>query len=729
VDRARRFREPGHIPDRAFLKISILDEGGGFGRRPAGEIMRAILRRFGPAARLIAAFVALAAALFALTLGDVRGIRENGSNVQVAGKLRLDAQRTLRWLAEAGAADPAAAAAARVELARHAASVAQLIEVLAEGGEAQIAPGNVVRVRVEALTPQTRDAARGLREAWAPIAAALAPVAGGGADAEALRAAARAVAGAEQRFNGMTSALLGAIGADSLAMANRLRLVGGAGALAAVGFFLLLVWLYSRELRRVQAAQRETDEILAAVPAGLFLLDREGRIGANHSARLGALLQQSSLGGRDFFALLAPMVAPKTVQTARDFVELLFGDRVHEELVAQLNPLDQVEVLLPGESGRMENRFLGFGFRRVRHAGRTEALMVTITDVSDRVRLARELDVAAGERDAQLERLLDLLATLLRLEPGSVQDRLARWQALVEDANGALKRSARGNVGLRETVNAVFRPIHTLKSEAAALQLGMVAQRAAAVEKELADLRTRPELAGSDFLPVTVRLDELYAQFDAIRRVLGRLPAAPRAAAAVLPPVAEGDRFALLDRVCQQVAAELGKQAILRREGLDDATVPAALREPVLEIATQLLRNALAHGIEPPSARVQRHKAPRGTVRMAFERAGDGWDLVVHDDGAGIDFEAVRRRAVESGRRGADEAATMDARALAALLFEPGFSTASAGEAAGRGVGLDLVRHAAARAGGRVSLSTMPGRHALFRVHFPDASASSVRAA
>jgi signal transduction histidine kinase len=703
--------------------------------------MRAFLRWFGPPARLIAAFIAFAAAMFALTLDDVRAIRENGSIVQVGGKLRLDAQRTLRWLAEAGTADTGAQAAARAELARHAASVAQLIEVLVDGGEAAIAPGNTVRVRAEALSAATRDAARGLREAWAPIDAALAPLLAEGAavDAAALRAAARTVAGAEQRFNGMTSALLGAIGADSLARANRLRWVGGAGALVALGFFLLLVWLYSRELGRVRAAKRETDEILAVVPAGLFLLDRAGRIGANHSARLGTLFQQPQLAGRDFFALLGDMVAPKTVQTARDFIEVLFGDHVHEQLVAELNPLDQVEVLLPSDSGRMENRFLGFGFRRVRHGGRIDALMVTVTDVTDRVRLARELDVAAAERDAQLERLLDLLATLLRLDPGGVQDRLARWQALVEDANGALKRSARGNVGLRETVNAVFRPIHTLRSEAAAMSLGMVAQRAAAVEKELAELRTRPELAGSDFLPVTVRLDELYAQFDAIRRVIGRLPVPQRHAttapdpergANALPTVIDGDAFSLLDRLCQQVAGELGKQAILRREGLDADRVPPALREPVLQIATQLLRNALAHGIEPAALRVQRHKPPRGVVRMAFERAGDGWDLVVQDDGAGIDFEAVRRRAVETGRRSAAEAAAMDARALAGLLFEPGFSTAAAGEVAGRGVGLDLVRHVAAAAGGRVSLSTVPGRHAMFRVHFAASAApAAVRAA
>jgi hypothetical protein len=75
--------------------------------------MRAVLRWFGPPARLIAAFIAFAAARFALTLDDVRAIRENGSIVQVGGKLRLDARRTLRRRAEAGTADTGAQAASR----------------------------------------------------------------------------------------------------------------------------------------------------------------------------------------------------------------------------------------------------------------------------------------------------------------------------------------------------------------------------------------------------------------------------------------------------------------------------------------------------------------------------------------------------------------------------------------------------------------------------------------
>lgn len=697
--------------------------------------MRPFGRLFGPAARLLLAFIALTAGLVALTSSDVRGIRTNGSVVQVAGKLRLDAQRSLRWLAELSAANPLPQA--RAELGRHAASVRDLLDALDRGGRARIAPGNEIEVRPEAFDADARHAIAELKGAWRPIATAIEPV----LRADELRdphPLAADVAALEPRFNAATSALLTAIGNDSLARANRLRAVGGAGALVAIGFFLLLIWLYSRQLRRVEAAKQRTDDILAVVPAGLFLLGRDGRIAPGHSARLGQLLRARDLAGRDFFEVLGAMVEARVVETARDFVEVLFGERVHEDLVGQLNPLDEVEIQLPNDSGRVETRFLGFGFRRVRGSGGVAQLMVTVTDVSDRVHLARALDAASSGNDDALERMLDLLSGVLRQDPAQVRTLLGRWRALVSEANDALKRAARGAGDLHVTVNEVFRPIHSLKSESSALAVGTVAQRAAAVEHALADLRTRPQLQGGDFMAVTVQLDELLAQFGQLDRVIERLaPSRPEAgrtaegAAGQLP--AAGTRsahvVALLERIAQTVAAELGKHVRIEVDGLDEPRLPAGLRDAVCECATQLVRNAVAHGIEAPATRHARGKNAAGRIRVSLAEGGDDWVLSVADDGGGIDFDAVRRRAVATGRLDAETAARLGPRELAGLLFEPGFSTASLGEAAGRGVGLDLVRTLAQRHGGRVALATADARYTRFTLRFPRARASEARAA
>jgi signal transduction histidine kinase len=695
--------------------------------------MRPLGRLIGPSARLLIAFIILAAGLVALTSSDVTAIRTNGSVVQVAGKLRLDAQRTFRWLAEVSAANPAPQA--RAELARNAASVRELLTALDRGGSVTIAPGNVIEVRSDAFNDDARRAIAELETAWRPIATAIAPLAEDGNTGD-LRALAADVAALEPRFNAATSAVLGAIGNDSLARANRLRNVGGAGALTAIGFFLLLIWLYSRQIRRVEAAKQQTDDILAVVPAGLFLLDRDGRIGAQHSARLSQLLQARELGGRNFFDVLGGMVGTKVVATARDFVEILFGERVHEDLVGQLNPLDEVEVMLPNENGRMETRFLGFGFRRVRGASGIAQLMVTVSDVTDRVRLARALDEASSGNDNALERMLDLLVGVLRQDPGQVRAQLARWRALVSDANNALKRAAKGGVDLHATVNEVFRPIHSLKSESAALALGTVAQRAAAVEHELADLRTRPQLVGNDFMAVAVRLDELLAQFDQLGRVIERLQvAAPTPVAAIARDAAvptatrTHDEVALLERIALQVAAELGKRVRLEVDGVADAVLSPSLREAVHECSVQLVRNAIAHGIEDVAVRQARGKAAVGRIEIRLADTGEAHVLSVTDDGGGIDFDEVRRRAVAAGRYTAEAAAALGQRELAGLLFEPGFSTGSHGEAAGRGVGLDLVRTIAQRHGGRVALATADARYTRFTLTFPRNKASEARAA
>jgi chemotaxis protein histidine kinase CheA len=392
--------------------------------------------------------------------------------------------------------------------------------------------------------------------------------------------------------------------------------------------------------------------------------------------------------------------------------------------------------MLPNENGRLETRFLGFGFRRVRGATGIAQLMVTVSDVTDRVRLARALDEASSGNDNALERMLDLLVGVLRQDPGQVRAQLARWRALVSDANNALKRAAKGGVDLHATVNEVFRPIHSLKSESAALALGTVAQRAAAVEHELADLRTRPQLVGNDFMAVAVRLDELLAQFDQLGRVIERLQvAAPAPVAAVAREAAapaatrSSDDVALLERIALQVAAELGKRVRLDVDGIAGAALAPGLHDAVHECSVQLVRNAIAHGIEDVALRQARGKGPVGRIEIRLTDTGDAHVLSVTDDGGGIDFNEVRRRAVAAGRYSAEAAAALGQRELAGLLFEPGFSTGSHGEAAGRGVGLDLVRTIAQRQGGRVALATADARYTRFTLTFPRSKASEARAA
>jgi chemosensory pili system protein ChpA (sensor histidine kinase/response regulator) len=131
-----------------------------------------------------------------------------------------------------------------------------------------------------------------------------------------------------------------------------------------------------------------------------------------------------------------------------------------------------------------------------------------------------------------------------------------------------------------------------------------------------------------------------------------------------------------------------------------------------------LLRNSVAHGIEAPAERVARGKDAAGQITVTVAQSGNEVAVEFADDGAGLDFERIRRRGIERGL--IDAEATPTEPELAALIFAPGFSTAeTVTEIAGRGVGLDVVRAEVAAMGGRVETTAEPGRGTRFRLLLP----------
>jgi chemosensory pili system protein ChpA (sensor histidine kinase/response regulator) len=175
-----------------------------------------------------------------------------------------------------------------------------------------------------------------------------------------------------------------------------------------------------------------------------------------------------------------------------------------------------------------------------------------------------------------------------------------------------------------------------------------------------------------------------------------------------------GDR---LYRVVRQAAKELDKRVVLDLKG-----VASELDRGVLERMAgpieHLLRNAVAHGIEPRAERLAAGKSDTGEITLEVRQEGNEVVLAFADDGAGLNYSRIRARAVERGLISPD--AHPGERELGDMIFMPGFSTATEVTAiAGRGVGMDVVRAEVAAMGGRIDLESMPGRGTRFSVHLP----------
>ncbi len=175
--------------------------------------------------------------------------------------------------------------------------------------------------------------------------------------------------------------------------------------------------------------------------------------------------------------------------------------------------------------------------------------------------------------------------------------------------------------------------------------------------------------------------------------------------------------FQRMSRIVREAAEATGKQARLVTVGEAtevDKTVIERLADPL----THMIRNAVDHGLESPSARRECGKEAEGTIRLQAAHRSGSVIIMVRDDGAGLNRARIREKAVGKGLIPA-EAELTDAE-IDNLLFLPGFSTADkVSNLSGRGVGLDVVKNAVAALGGRVAISSVPGEGTEFTISLP----------
>ncbi|MDR1709012.1 MAG: Hpt domain-containing protein [Candidatus Accumulibacter sp.] len=172
-----------------------------------------------------------------------------------------------------------------------------------------------------------------------------------------------------------------------------------------------------------------------------------------------------------------------------------------------------------------------------------------------------------------------------------------------------------------------------------------------------------------------------------------------------------------LYRVVRRASKDLDKRANLEIKG-GQVELDRGVLDKIAAPLEHMLRNAVAHGLEPRAQRLARGKPEIGEIALSLRQEGNEIVLVLADDGAGLNYARIRERAAAAGLIGADEAA--DEARLAQFIFAPGFSTAGElSQVAGRGIGMDVVKTEIASLGGRVEVESTPGRGTEFRLILP----------
>ncbi|KGF68503.1 chemotaxis protein CheA [Hoeflea sp. BAL378] len=175
--------------------------------------------------------------------------------------------------------------------------------------------------------------------------------------------------------------------------------------------------------------------------------------------------------------------------------------------------------------------------------------------------------------------------------------------------------------------------------------------------------------------------------------------------------------FQRMGRIVREIADMTGKNVRLVTEGENtevDKTVIDKLAEPL----THMIRNAVDHGLETPEKRAALGKNPEGILRLTAKHRSGRIVIEIADDGAGINRERVRSKAIENGLIAADS--NLSDEEIDNLIFHPGFSTAEKlSDISGRGVGMDVVKRSIQQLGGRISITSKPGKGSIFTMSLP----------
>lgn len=507
---------------------------------------------------------------------------------------------------------------------------------------------------------------------------------------------------------------------------------------------------YEREKQELLAASRRlADAILKSTEHGIFLIDSQGRLQEPVSRALGALFRRATFTDSTFPELIVPLVGVKTLAATRSFLQSLVAAADPAAVLAS-NPLKDTDMRLPNPDGSFEAAHYAFDFHPVEGA-EPRLWLVRVTDITLRMQSMREAD----ELRSQLELKGQILRSVLHAGPTRFAAFLQRTDLAMRTINAVLKKPARAEDAFRAKLEETLEEVDRVRRDAVALKLAAIEAVAREFEDSLHELRNRTALSGSDFLPLAVKLDQLYSQFAALRAQSASAGPA-RAEDAGAPPrntngtqVIEAPKFVAdraaprpvpgaqrsapagslentLRALCDHVAQEHDRNVLLECQGLQ--LVPSEYQSAIKNVAIQLIRNAVMHGVESAAERDAARKPLQGSLRLEFKHLEDGgFELLFEDDGRGLNPDQVRSVAVERGVITGETAARLRDREAIKLIFKSGFSTLPnvPGEPP-HGTGLSLVRRYVHEAGGKIALASLQGHETRFKMSLPPLGESAL---
>jgi two-component system chemotaxis sensor kinase CheA len=480
-------------------------------------------------------------------------------------------------------------------------------------------------------------------------------------------------------------------------------------------FILTIVYerikiLKDRWVKKLTSAlQVERDQISVMkdnLKAGLFLMNKEYAIQPSYSKALETVLGAGQLEGRKLTDLLSASVKAKERETINDYFGMVINRSFDAAMLEEINPISEFNYInaLTGEEKTLRSVFgavdRGYG---------DYYILGTFEDITEAKRLQKQLAEEEGKREEEMRALFQVI----QVEPRVFGDFLEDAEYEFDKINEILKDK---ELSAASAMVYVYQSVHAIKSNAVILGLDNFGAKLHELENSIKDLREKEDVSFEDVLHITVELENLMREKDKFRETIAKLQSFKGA------DTRRQDRHVLIEtlaRACEKASAAQNKQAKFIVDDIDGIVLEHGPRRAIKEVLTQLVRNSVCHGIESPGDREALGKSPEGHIHLSIKLENDIIHIKLGDDGAGLDFDRIRKKA-EGLRMIRSKQEAENKGYLSRMIFAPGFSTADEADMyAGRGIGLNLVKEKIRDLHGSIKLQTESGKGTCFNLFIP----------
>ena len=485
----------------------------------------------------------------------------------------------------------------------------------------------------------------------------------------------------------------------------------GAGILAGLVIFITS----SRITQRAKFLQQDLERATTMqdnLKYGLFLMDNKYIIQGAYSKALDKILSVQNLQGKSFIDLLASSVKSHEQSGIADYFEMIFKRSFDKDMLDSINPINTFKYISI-ETGEVKD--IRTTFTLAEWGIGSSYILCSMEDITAEKMLEKQLEEAESQREKEMQSIFQVI----QLDPRVLSDFIEDAEYEFNQINEMLKNKE--NYAFDVLVE-MYQSIHAIKSNALILNLENFASKLQKLESSIKYLQERHErdqvlVTFDDFLGLILEENEVLKEKDQLKTAISKIVNFKNLSSSY--NVQEQYVMAqTLTQTCKKAQEALGKKVNLVIDEIDNTALEYGPRRVIKEVLTQLVRNAVYHGIETPEERVLAGKNTEGNINVSIKHSGNEIIINFSDNGRGIDYEQIRNKVLANNL--ANPEIANNEYNLLQMIFKPGFSTLDTADLhGGRGVGLSLVRDRIKKLNGKIKVKTESGKGTTFVINIP----------